>query len=145
MTAGCSSVDLRHTFWGISPEDASLMAAKYSQVFDKSSQALWDETLSILDKDMQALIDKQDKKTNFIVAYRFDKAYPAVIDTTVVGIQIIPKEGGKNEVVVFSDNAHLAKAVSVELFMVLSGGEPTKPVNPAPKARAHKSSKRLQY
>ncbi|MDD5439254.1 MAG: hypothetical protein PHS37_03615 [Candidatus Omnitrophica bacterium] len=142
--AGCAQYEVRRAFFGMSKDDLATATNKYSQTFEKDASVVWDETVKILTDDFSARIYSQDKKQWFIVAYRFDKAYPNVIDTTDVGILLASPQAGKTEVTVFSDNSRLAGWVSEELFSVLAGGEPKQPVNPVIPQKEYRPTKKLK-
>ncbi|MGB2705307.1 MAG: hypothetical protein WBC74_00380 [Candidatus Omnitrophota bacterium] len=119
---GCSAMQIRQIFLGMSAEDVENSEKKYAKTLDLDAAYCYKTALKSV-KDMQARTIHEKPEEYFIVANRFDKAYTLCIDTTELGILIVPLEDDKSRIEVASGNYSLARFVSEELFRKLQEQE----------------------
>ena len=115
---GCSRMQMRQEIFGMSRQDVEIAEKKFEEVFDIGVESCFDKVLKNI-KDNSAVIQKEDRKDNFIVAYRFNLVFKPSIDTTEVGILLKPEAENKTRVIVASGNYYLAQFVSGKLFKEL--------------------------
>jgi len=115
---GCSMAQIRKAFLGMSAQDVENAKKKYTKIFDLDADYCYDKTLELI-TDMQARLLGKNRESYFFTANRFDRAYPLCIDTTALGVLIVPLEPGKSSVEVASGNYDLARFVSEKLYAEL--------------------------
>lgn len=119
---GCSAMQIRQLFLGMSAQDVENSEKKYTKTLDLDVAYCYKTALEFV-KDMQARAIREKPEEYFILANRFDKAYTLCIDTTELGILIVPLSGGKSRIEVASGDYSLARFVSEELFKKLQEQE----------------------
>ncbi len=119
---GCSAMQIRELFMGMSVEDVKNAEKQYAKTFDLGAAYCYEQALESV-KDMQARPLREDREKYFLTANRFDNAYTLCIDTTQLGILIVPLGDGKSGVEIASGDYGLAKFVSEKLFSRLAEQE----------------------
>jgi hypothetical protein len=114
LCIGCSFVQIRQAFLGLSRNDAQTIASKFSQVFDINPSECYNRILDTL-KQMGVYLLKQDKKRYFITGINF-KSEPPTTASTEVGILIDEASAGKSKVTVFSDSRTMAEYAATKIF-----------------------------
>lgn len=110
---GCSMSQLRQEFIGYSMNDVKNSGNKQVQDFDMSASDCIVKIKDVL-KDMDAVV-REDKRNLYIVADNFQKVFRSTIDTTQVGILVIPTSEDKCRVEIASGNIDLAAFVAKEI------------------------------
>jgi len=116
--AGCSTVQIGHLFFGLTPNDVKTSEQKYEESFNKSASYCYEKSIEALNA-MPANILHRDANQHFIVANKFEMAFPLCIDTTELGILVTESGENKATVEIASGNYSLAEFVSKELFKKL--------------------------
>jgi len=99
----------------MSAEDVEKAEKKYAKTFDLDAAYCYEKALEAVG-GMKAHAIRQKPEKYFIVANKFDKAYTLCVDTTALGILIVPLEDNKSSIEVASGNYGLAEFVSENIF-----------------------------
>ncbi|MEI8348525.1 MAG: hypothetical protein WCI77_00085 [Candidatus Omnitrophota bacterium] len=114
LCIGCSGVQIRRVFFGLSKNDAQTIDSKISQIVTIAPGDCYNSILDIF-KQMGVCVLKQDEKNRFIVGSNF-KNEPPTTASTEVGILIEEIEAGKCKVSVFSESRTLAEYAAKNIF-----------------------------
>lgn len=119
--AGCSTAQMREEFLWMRSQDVTSSRNKYVKVVNKPPAKCFEEISVILTDKMGAKITQNESGELFLVAREFNGVFKAAINTTQVGIVVIPAKDGKSQIEVASGNHYLAAFVSDKLYKKLEG------------------------
>lgn len=113
LLCGCSAAQLRQEFIGYSINDVKNSKNKQVLNFDMIADDCIMKIKDVLN-DMGAII-RENRRKKYIVADSFEGVFRSTIDTTQVGILVIPTSEDKCRVEVASGNIALAEFVAREI------------------------------